>query len=164
MARFKIELDFTRETLPLLDHYVAEARPDVKKRPESLALTAQAIGAYLGEVVRRLHPCWWRMEENASEWRLEFRRVPMCMYPVELAYAALTMGAEGGEQGGIEVADRDDWEAALRRLDELPAVEEEDYYRPSTRLEALDIVVEAVAARRFADPDTKKDLTPADYE
>ena len=59
LANLKVELDFTIDTLPLLDHYIAEARASIKERPESLALTAHAIGAYLGEVIRRRHTCWW---------------------------------------------------------------------------------------------------------
>ena len=44
-------LDLSHRTL--VDHYVEHARSAVKGRPETLALTAHAVGAYLGEVVRR---------------------------------------------------------------------------------------------------------------
>lgn len=87
----QVEPDFTRDTLPLVDHYLAQSRQAVRERPETLPLIAQAAGAYFGEVVRRTYPCWWRLDRaEPVEWRLEFRDVYLAFHPVEMAYAALT--------------------------------------------------------------------------
>ena len=64
-AMAKIQLDFTPETLPILDHYVRESRGAVKERPESLGVTARAVGAYLGEVIRRHHNGQWIEHESS---------------------------------------------------------------------------------------------------
>jgi len=67
-----VKLDFTPETLPLLDHYIGGARDVLsgRARPtegaEPVDLVAQAAGAYLGEVIRRRHPCWWRSGDKES--------------------------------------------------------------------------------------------------
>src|SRR5690606_24904746 len=62
LASLKLEPDFSRESLALLDHYTGEARAAAAERPETLPLTAHALGTYLGEVVRRHHRCWWRID------------------------------------------------------------------------------------------------------
>ncbi|HEX6245463.1 MAG TPA: DUF6278 family protein, partial [Polyangiales bacterium] len=58
-----LELDYTPDTLPLLDHYLQSAQ-DVSKE-EVLSLVAPAAGAYFGEVVRRqLGPARWHLVEG----------------------------------------------------------------------------------------------------
>src|SRR5687768_1752387 len=47
----QIALDYTPDTLPLLDHYLRSAS-DISKE-EILSLHVPAAGAYFGEVVRR---------------------------------------------------------------------------------------------------------------
>jgi hypothetical protein len=218
LVAFKLELDFTRETLPLLDHYLEQARGSVRERPETLPLVASAAGAYLGEVVRRLHPCWWRADShNSLEWRLEFRDVHLCFHPVQIFYSALTRPPESpwdpetdrglreiedeswdeeadvgdtsedahdepdgaaadegsthssGEAGfeetepGLFVED-EDREQVRARLDCLPQVSEEEYWAPSTRLEVVDIVVEAIQANLIAHPLRRRSRGPEDYE
>src|SRR5262249_23861948 len=67
-----VQLDFTQETLPLLDHYVRTA-PDNPSQ-EVLGLMVPICGAYFGEVVRRQLPGgrWHAPEEDYSNWRVEF--------------------------------------------------------------------------------------------
>jgi hypothetical protein len=55
------ELDFTPETLPLLDHYLSEVREELAAKPELVELTAHAAGAYFGEVLRRQMRGFWHM-------------------------------------------------------------------------------------------------------
>jgi hypothetical protein len=164
LASLKVELDFTIDTLPLLDHYIAEARTAVKDRPETLALTAHAIGAYLGEVVRRRHTCWWRLDNrDAGAWRLEFRNVLLCFYPVQVAYTALTLDEESAGFSGFEMP-AGDMNALIERLAELPPVSEDEFFAPSTRLEVLDIAVDAMLAKRANDPQAVRPYAPEDYE
>jgi len=163
MGKYEIEPDFTSETLALVDHYVAEARGDVKERPEALALTAHAVGAYLGEVVRRTHACWWRIDHaDPGAWRLEFRNVYLSFYPVQVAYWALTQTEDGASFSGFELP-TDDMDALVSRLEQLPPVGEDEYWAPSTKLEVLDIAVDALLAKRARDPTSRGTLGPKDY-
>ena len=162
LAKYKVELDFTPDTLPMVDHYVEEARAGVAERPETLALTAHAIGAYLGEVVRRHHACWWRIDDDdPGAWRLEFRNVFLTFYPVQVAYTALTRDEEEAFSGfELPPGDRD---ALVERLAQLPAVSEDEYYAPSTKVDVLDIAVDALLARRAHDPSGTRAFGPDDY-
>jgi hypothetical protein len=163
-ASLKIEPDFTRDTLSLVDHYVEEARHVVAKRPEALALTANAIGAYLGEVVRRIHACWWRVDHgDPGAWRLEFRNVFLALYPVQIAHLALTRDEGNAEFGGFELP-APDRAALAARLAELPEVSEDEYYAPSTRVDVVDILVDALMAQRARDPRGARPFEPIDYE
>jgi hypothetical protein len=172
-----VKLDFTVETLPLLDHYVAGARDVLSGRAtpvraagatpdpgaENVDLVAQAAGAYLGEVIRRRYPCWWRVGGDGVDHRLEFYRLYLVVQPITLIHEALVLDAEKGVQelGGLDM-DEDDKEAATARLAELPEVPFEEFVAPSTRVEVLDIVIDAVrvlhmqAGRPLA-------LEPSDY-
>jgi hypothetical protein len=164
-----VKLDFTVETLPLLDHYVAGARDVLSGRAtaepgaEPLDLVAQAAGAYLGEVMRRRYPSWWRVGSEGVDHRLEFHRLYLVVQPIALIHEALALDAEKGvhELGGLDM-DEEDKEAAMARLGELPEVPFEEFVAPSTRVEVLDIVIDAVrvlhtqAGRPLA-------LEPSDY-
>ena len=164
LAKYKVEPDFEYDTLGLVDHYVVEAREEVKKRPEAMALAAHAIGAYLGEVVRRRHACWWRIDHaDPGSWRLEMRNVYLAFYPVQVAYTALEGTEEAGTFSGFEMP-AEDRDALLERLASLPGVSEEAYFAPSTRLEVLDIAVDALLAKRAKNPDSERPYAASDYE
>jgi hypothetical protein len=225
MAAVRFELDFTRETLPVLDHYLAGARVAVRERPETLPLVASACGAYLGEVVRRVHPCWWRIDDpDPLEWRLEFRDVFLSFRPGRVVEAALSrpepapgpphdddVAAEPPDDGdehstfGDEPDEQSDAAAALGsalgqalgsldsdgadgaaaeeaafepglviddrarvivrgRLDRLPPVPEDEYWAPSTRVEVVDIVVDALKNQELNSHDPRPSLRPEDYD
>jgi len=87
------KLDFTPETLPVLDHYVAEARDIARERPETIPLVAQAVGAYLGEVIRRKYLGFWRLEEEHEprSFRVELEPVYLVLRPIEIATRALSL-------------------------------------------------------------------------
>lgn len=165
-----VKLDYEPETLPILDHYVEQARQAAGGRPEAAVVVAHAAGAYLGEVVRRRHISWWRVEgDDPAAWRIELEPVFLSFSPVQLIADALYRGtgetedeADFGEQLEIDDADR---EAVKARLAELPEVSEEEFFAPSTRLEVLDIAVEAIRSRRMADGDEVGAVFgPADYD
>lgn len=72
-------------------------------------------------------------------------------------------GGTGDEVAQLELEEQDH-AAVAARLAELPPVSEEEFYAPSTRVEVIDIAVEAIRARRLAegdDADTK--FSPIDY-
>jgi hypothetical protein len=163
--KLKVKLDYEPETLPLLDHYLAEARGAAGERPEAGALVAHAAGAYLGEVVRRRYPSWWRADgDDPGAWRIELETVYLSFSPVELVADALHRegDAEASERLELEEEDR---QAVADRLAELPPVDEDEFYAPSTRLEVIDIAVDAIRARRLAaGEEAEVHLGPEDYE
>jgi hypothetical protein len=167
-----IKLDYEPETLSILDHYVEQSRRAAAARPEDaapavVALVAHTAGAYLGEVVRRRYPAWWRIEgDDPAYWRIELEPVYLSFSPVQLIADALLhdRDQEADERLELEDVDRD---AVAERLAELPEVPEEEFFAPSTRLEVIDIAVEAIRARRAgeAEGDAGDDaLGPDDYQ
>lgn len=162
-----VRLDYQAETLPLVDHWLREARAAVDTRPETVPLLAHAAGAYIGEVVRRRHAAWWRTDApDPASWRIELRDVFLSFCPVDVARDAL--GLDRGVDDEILDAtsfdlDEDDREAVAARLAELPPVGEEEYRSPSTRVEVLDIVVDAIRQKHVAEEQPPVALEPEDY-
>jgi len=163
----EVQLDYQPETLPLLDHWLRSGKEAAAERPEAAVLLAHAAGAYLGEVVRRRHASWWRTDDDdPGQHRIELRDVFLSFSPVDVARDALCLdrGPDGEE---LEISsfdlDDDDRQAVAARLSELPEVGEDEYRAPSTRLEVLDIVVDAIRQRRAADDLTSLPLEPDDY-
>jgi hypothetical protein len=171
-----VRLDYRPETLPLLDHYLQQARAAMSERVEALPIVTHMAGAYLGEVIRRRHASWWRLGgDDPTYWQIELESVYLAFCPVLFIREALTRGhaadaAEGSPEdraGGdpaaleLEEADR---EAVAARLAELPPVSDDEYYSPSTRLEVIDIAVDAIRSRRLAaGEEVDAALEPDDY-
>jgi hypothetical protein len=173
-----VKLDYTPETLPLLDHHLAEAQKvlvaqseaDPKAPLTTLPLLVHTAGAYFGEVVRRRYPSWWRIEGNdPMGYRIELETAYLAVSPMLLMYEALARGLSlRGDEAAFEAAqiemDEEDSKAAAARLADLE-VDADEYYAPSTRLEAIDICVDTIRSRRLAAGDpVEMALTPEDYE
>lgn len=146
-----VRMDYTPETLPLLDHYLAEARADIEGKPELLALLVNAAGAYFGEVVRRRIPSWWHMpdRDEPPSWQIQAEPIYLWFEPVGVAYDALMHGRdeeEGRATARLEI-EEEDREALELRLSELPPVDEDEYFALSTRLEIIDIAADVIKAR-----------------
>ena len=171
-----VKLDYQAETLSLLDHYLEEGRKAAREKPETAALVAHAAGAYFGEVVRRRHASWWRAEGiDPAMYRLELESAYLSFSPVQLMADALlrtdrTADEEEESPGDEDASERleleeEDREAVAQRLAELPPVSDREFYAPSTRLEVIDIAIEAIRARRMGDGDQAEDaLRPEDYD
>jgi hypothetical protein len=168
-----VKLDYQAETLSLLDHYIEEGRKAAREKPETAALVAHAAGAYFGEVVRRRHASWWRAEGiDPAMYRLELESAYLSFSPVQLMADAL-LRVDRTEEEAAEEEDaserleleEEDREAVAQRLAELPPVSDREFYAPSTRLEVIDIAIEAIRARRMGDGDQAEDaLRPEDYD
>jgi len=167
-----VRLDYASETLSLLDHYLEEGRKSARERPETAALLAHAAGAYFGEVVRRRYPSWWRLEgDDPAFWRIELEPVYLSFSPVQFMADALLRPetdpsgeAQGGGGEQLEL-DEEDRVTVAARLAELPPVPVAEFYAPTTRLEVIDIVVDAIRARRTAAGEGEPAaLRPEDYE
>ena len=135
-----LTLDYTPETLPLVDHYLTQVPRD---RPEVIALVAETAGAYFGEVVRKALGGTW--SETPEGWlvRLDAGVTFMPSGMVAEAVAQTTLEADG--EFAVPDEDRDAVEDALR---DAPQVTEAEYYSLCGRLEALMLVCDVIAGRR----------------
>src|SRR2546423_10076136 len=146
-AALGIRLDFEAETLPVLDHYLATRRKELLAKPETMGLMARTLGAYFGEVVRRRVRSFWHAEsDDPSRWELRLEPVYVAFNPVAIAYDAITYGDEEGPTAHFQLED-EDREAIERRLAELPSASDEEFFSFATRLEGLEIAVDAIKAR-----------------
>jgi hypothetical protein len=139
-----IDLDFTTDTLPLLDHYLSQAR---EGKGEIHTLVAAAAGAYFGEVIRRQYPARWALgdESDHDSWRLEFEQVFLYLYPVVLARSVLEPDASSDAGFSVREQDRPTLASALELLGE---VDEDVFYLLSTRFDVLSSVAERLTAIR----------------
>src|SRR5690606_38443544 len=95
-----IQLDYTAETLPILDHWLRTGKEAAAERPEAAPLLAHARGAYSGEVVRPRPASRWRTDdEDPGAHRIELRDVFLSFAPVDVARDALCLdrGPDGEE-------------------------------------------------------------------
>jgi hypothetical protein len=140
-----IRPDFQPETLPIVDHYIEQARRTIEGRDELVDLTGQAIGAYFGEVVRRSLAGFWRVPTpNFHDWQLCGEVAFFSFNPIGIGYEVLTMGTEhGGPSGDVKLA-KEDRDLVHARLVALPPERESSYYSLSTRYEVIEIIAEAV--------------------
>jgi hypothetical protein len=143
--------DLRAETLPLVDHYLSLARPELGQRQELAPLVGRVVGAYFGEVVRRAIGGFWDLPSaNVLDWRLCARPVFVWFNPVGIAYDALHQGANhDGPQAQLRVLP-EDRDALHRRLESLPPVAEEEFYLLSTRFEAIEVAVDALLSQKAA--------------
>lgn len=145
-----VRLDYAAETLPVLDHYLALQRGELQTRTEAMGLVVRVAGAYFGEVARRRIGAFWKATQgDAVEWELCAEPIYLTFSPFAVAYDALHHGDEAGPTSHFELDD-EDREAVEARLAELPQLAEDEFYLLSTRLEVLDIAVDAVKARMMA--------------
>src|SRR5262245_60041324 len=163
-AALGVKLDFSPETLPLLDHYMASRREELLAKPETIGLVARAAGAYFGELARRQFRSFWHAPtEDPSTWELRFEPVYLAFSPISVAYDAITHGDEAGPTSHFQLED-DDREAVEARLADLPPSTDEEFFSFSTRLEVLEIAVEAIKARMMSSGLGEVVFGPEDYE
>lgn len=140
-----IELDYTPETLPVLDEYLRTAAEAIGNRPELEPLVTRAAAAYFGEAVRRRIDSFWRKRnEPNAEWDLCARRVLLSINPRGMVCDALARSDERPGPSSELVLAPEDRALAEARLSMIPEVPEEEYYLLSTRLEVLEVVYETL--------------------
>jgi len=160
----KIDLDFTADTLPLLDHHLAMARAEAKQSDDLRQLIATSAGGYFGEVVRRHIPgARWHVQPNDfGAWRIELGHVFLHFNPIAMAMEALESGEVTGWSGHLEVLpqDRSLLEQALSRMGEI---DEGDYYTLAVRLEVIEQVVAALESAQVARGEISRRFGPEIY-
>jgi hypothetical protein len=156
-----VELDFTPDTLPILDHYAKQAEaPD----GEVLKLLGSMCGAYFGEVVRlRLPGARWHVEEKMERWRIEHDGVFLWFNPAGVAVEVLRDEDAPGYFAHLSMAadERIAVEAALERLG--GDVDQHDYYRFTSRFEVLELAHATLLGLRNAKGDRHLSYGPAVY-
>jgi hypothetical protein len=158
------ELDFTSETLPVLDHYVATVRDLRAERPELVPLVARATGAYFGEVVRAFIPGFWRVPSaNIHDWELCSRVCFLRFNPIGVAYDALYGEEEHDGPRSMLRCAPEDREFLERRLATLPPVPADQYHLLTTRFEVIEVASEALRARLDEQGYEGSEFTEEDY-
>jgi hypothetical protein len=146
-----LTLDYTPETLPILDHYLRERGRGIQ--PELTQLLAPAAGAYFAEVVRRHLPGvrYYCPEQDYPAYRLEFEPIFLCFNPIGVALEVLTMREAEGWGAHFQVLDeaRGLLTQALEANADVPP---EDYYTLSMRLEALEQIVDLLVGLEQRQP------------
>jgi hypothetical protein len=173
-TRYGLTLDYQPDTLSLVDQWVRDAREELGQAAlssppgappppaEIVELVQSAAGAYLGEVIRRDRGARWVTPADRAEWRLCMSTVYCAFNPIGMAREALLLEPAEGWHAHFEL-DPGESEGIEARLRALPAVEEDEYYAPSTRYDVVSIVFEALReglrSRGLADVR----FTPEDY-
>jgi hypothetical protein len=159
------DLDFTPDTLPLLDHYLTDVREELSAKPELAELTAHAAGAYFGEVLRRQFRGFWRSpSESLHDYQVCSSVAFVSINPFGVAYDALYGGTEhGGPRSNLRVAPEDQGYITAR-LATVPELPEDQFFLLTTRIEAIEITVEALRARLEEQGYSDMEYTPEDYE
>lgn len=157
-------LDFTPESLAVLDHYASTVRQESEKNPSLAAIVAPALGAYFGEVLRVRFDGFWRIPSaNHHDWSLCSRVVFLAINPIGVGYDAAHGGEQhGGPRSALRVAP-EDREYLDRRLATLPPVPEEDFFSFTTRFEVLEVASEALSAKMEEEGYGGTQYTEADY-
>jgi len=144
-ARYGTMLDFSPDTLSLLDQWVRDARAELAVRPEAVEVVQSAAGAYLGEVIRRQFGAEWSADGEVSGWRIYLSTVYCAFNPIGMVREALLLETVEGWHAHLEL-DPGEKDAVEARLEALPQTTEEEYYMPTTRFDVLWIVVDALRA------------------
>ena len=142
-----VPVDYEWETLPVVDHYLTLVRQDLPERPELLELVTRAVGSYFGEVVcRRWGGFWVAPTGDVHGWRVCLRSVLLAFNPVGIVYDVLFQGEEHEGPSAAFLLAPDEREVVEERLQVLPEVKTGEYYMLATRLEVMEIIVEALLA------------------
>jgi hypothetical protein len=160
----KVELDFTPETLPLLDHYATLSRETIRERPELEPLITRAAGAYFGEVVRARFGGFWKATTiNVHDWAICCTAVYLWFNPIGIAYDAIFSGTEHDGPRSMLRVSPEDHEFLAQRLASVPPLPEDEYFSFSARFEAIEIAIDALYARMADRGDEGSEFTPEDY-
>ena len=159
------QLDYTIETLPVLDQYTREVKGPISARPELLPLLGHAVGAYFGEVLCRSASAFWRLPStNVVDWQVCMRQTFLWFNPIGAAYDALTAGNQhDGPSSQLRVApeDRSLVQARLERLEHVP---EDEYFLLSTRVEVIELVCEELCRQMEERGYSDTTFDESDYE
>jgi hypothetical protein len=134
-----LTLDYTPETLPILDHYVRTKAGNASGELRELLIPT--LGSYFGEVVRRgvQGARWHAPGDTYTEYRVEFDPFFLCFNPLGVAAEVLAGDDVEGYATHFQLLDdaRPSVETALANHESVSA---DDYYSFTTRHETLEFV------------------------
>ena len=138
-----VELDFTQDTLPVLDHYATLVG---SPKTEVVSLLAPMCGAYFGEVLRRHlgDGRWIAPSADYSQWRLKFELCSLEINPIGVAVEVLT-DSDAPDWGAVLWTDATERALVERALDVYGAVRALDYYTFGVRFEAVEQAHQALS-------------------
>jgi hypothetical protein len=141
----QLELDYTPETLPILDHYLKSRIEDSEQ--ELLNLLAPTAGAYFGEVVRKhLGGARWHCPSgHFAAHRIEFETFFLHFNPLGVALEVLTSSDAAGWHAHFSVLD-EAREPVAASLEATSEVRLEDYYSFAVRYETLEQITGVLSA------------------
>jgi hypothetical protein len=162
-VRYGVTLDFSPDTLSLVDQWIRDASVERKGRAELTELVQSTAGAYLGEVIRRAFGgTWVSGEAPMADWKLCLTEVYCAFNPIGMAREALLLEEAEGWHAHFEL-DPAEREGALERLAALPGVRDRDFYAPSTRFDVVEILVDALRRAMDARGSGRVRFTLDDY-
>ncbi|HTM43895.1 MAG TPA: hypothetical protein VL137_03010 [Polyangiaceae bacterium] len=163
-AKLQIELDGTAETLPILDHYIKLARDDLRRQPEATTLLAKTVGAYFGSVLASTMDGFWRVSSaDDRHWFVCARSVYLAINPMGVAHDVLHASTDHDGPSSELRLDRGEHEVVAERLHRLPAMDEEEYFTLSARVEMIEIAIAALRDHHLAKGSAEIAFEPADY-
>jgi hypothetical protein len=164
-AKLGIELDFTHETLPLLDYYAKDARDGLQQRPEATTLIVEAMGAYFGQVLALEFGGLWKQEHgDIHNYRLCLQSAFLAINPIGVAYDVLYAGQTHGGPSSEPLMAKEDKAMVDERLAALPPVREEEYFTFSARYDVFHLAFEALRGQMQTDGIEDVWFELADYE
>jgi hypothetical protein len=146
-----LRLDYSQETLPILDHYLKQRAAGAPA--EVAELVAPAAGAYFGEVVRRTvsGARWHAPSGDYRDHRIEFEGFFLAFNPMGVAMEVLT--GEDAEGWGAHFQVLDEARVAVEEsLERAAEVETGDYYTFSLRLEVLEQIADLLLSLESHQP------------
>ncbi len=140
-STLNFKLDFTAETLPVLDHYLRSIPDD---QDELRSLVAFTSGAYFGEVIRGHLGGRWLIQSAPETWRLVLP-TGVTFSPAGVALEAITHKDEDKIPVSFYFPEplQVHIEGILGRMGELS---EENYYSLSGRFDTLEHIEEVLIA------------------
>jgi hypothetical protein len=160
-----LPLDYTPETLPIVDHYIRTTVPKDGNQ-ELMALVVPAMGAYFGEVIRRAYgAAHWHCPdpEDYSGFRLEFERYFLAFNPMGMVVEAVMKKDVPGWHAHFSLLD-EDREAVRTSLELTTEVRAEDYYSLAVRYEVIDQILGVLASQATARGDVNRQFSRAVYK
>ena len=170
--RFGLELDYTSDTLSVLDHFVSGVVADEcegvippvgdRRRSHLIHLLAPTLGAYFGEVIRSQFQARWRFTaREPHRWVLEFEDFFLRLNPAGAAADAI-MGETVEDWSGSLVTAPDLIAPLHERLAMAPPVPEDEFFTFASRLEVIQISGDYLRER--ANADGKVSFHSEDYD
>lgn len=133
-------LDYSLETLPVLDHFLGDMAKD---EPKAESLVAPCAGAYFGEALRRqMEGARWVIHTQDYEtWRLAFDDVGVSFNPLGAALERIAGENLAGWGAHLEVPPKHR-SLVSEALQASGPVRADDYFRLAVRQEVLEQAVD----------------------